>query len=147
LVQGEALIVADDSSCFYHTGKKAVVHCEQCGRFLCALCDVDMNGVHQCPVCIESGMKNGDFDHLQHEFVRYDYLALVVAGLSGTLLYMVSFIAAPVALYIAIRYWNKPLGILSVNRWRFIVAILISFCITALWVFIFVWIFLGAMDL
>src|SRR5678815_2855123 len=35
---GETIIEESDASCFYHPQKKAVVPCEGCGRFLCALC-------------------------------------------------------------------------------------------------------------
>src|SRR6187549_347010 len=56
---GDLVIVDGESSCFYHPEKKAVVTCSYCGRFLCALCDVDFNGEHLCPPCIESGKKKG----------------------------------------------------------------------------------------
>ena len=34
---GEAILVEGESSCFYHPQKKAVIPCQGCGRFLCAL--------------------------------------------------------------------------------------------------------------
>ena len=37
----DALLSEGESSCFYHPNKRAVVPCDQCGRFLCTLCRVD----------------------------------------------------------------------------------------------------------
>ena len=31
--------------------------CDNCGRFLCSLCDVDIGAGHQCPACLESGKR------------------------------------------------------------------------------------------
>src|SRR5438128_1733856 len=52
---GETLLVETESSCFYHPQKKAVVPCDACGRFLCALCDCELQGKHFCPACLETG--------------------------------------------------------------------------------------------
>src|SRR5262245_51105568 len=50
--EGEALMVEGESSCFYHPQMKAVLPCEGCGRFLCALCDCELQGKHFCPACL-----------------------------------------------------------------------------------------------
>ena len=56
---GESLVLETESSCFFHPQKKAVVHCEGCGRFLCGLCDCELHGQHFCPQCLETGKKKG----------------------------------------------------------------------------------------
>src|SRR5688572_25118384 len=48
---GEVLVVDSEASCFYHLQKRASVVCGSCGRFLCALCDVELEGKHFCPDC------------------------------------------------------------------------------------------------
>src|SRR5438046_1925263 len=48
---GETILVEGEASCFYHPRKRAVIPCSACGRFLCALCDVELNNEHLCPVC------------------------------------------------------------------------------------------------
>src|SRR5688500_6830337 len=53
----EALQIEGESSCFYHPAKKAVVPCDGCGRFLCALCEIDLGGQKLCSSCIETGNK------------------------------------------------------------------------------------------
>src|SRR5512140_3781205 len=52
---GARILVEVESSCFYPEQKKAVIPCDNCGRFLCSLCDVELNGRHLCPMCLESG--------------------------------------------------------------------------------------------
>src|SRR5580765_4769226 len=55
----EALMLEGEASCFYHPQKKAVRPCDGCGRFLCALCDCELQGEHFCPACLEGGGKKG----------------------------------------------------------------------------------------
>src|SRR5437868_4454851 len=54
---GETVLVEGESTCFYHPQKKAIVPCDLCGRFLCALCDLELGGQHLCPSCLESGRR------------------------------------------------------------------------------------------
>jgi hypothetical protein len=119
---GERLLVDDESSCFYHPGKKAVILCDGCGRFLCALCEIDLSGQHLCPVCIETGVKKAKLKNLKKESVYYDVIAMAVAIIPMIFLW-ISFITAPIALYIAIRYWKTPLSVVPRRKWRFVVAI------------------------
>ena len=134
---GEAVMVEGEASCFYHPAKKAVVPCESCGRFLCAICDVDMNGRHLCPACLESGKKKGKLKQLENRRTLYDSLALAVA-VYPVIFAPVTLIGAPVALYIAIRYWNAPNSIVPRSRWRAVLAIIIALLEMAAWAAIFV---------
>ena len=121
----ESLLVEDESSCFYHPSKKAVVPCDACGRFLCALCDIEMSGQHLCATCIETGVNKGKLKQLKKEHVYYDEIALTVAGVP-LLLVWPTLITAPIALYIAIRYWKRPLSAAPRGRWRFVAAIILA---------------------
>lgn len=75
----EAVMIEGESSCFYHPKKKAVVPCEACGRFLCALCDCDLRGQHLCPACLEIGKAKGKIKTLDNERTLYDDIALALA--------------------------------------------------------------------
>src|SRR4026207_1126810 len=75
---GERILVQGESSCFYHEQKKAVVPCDACGRFLCALCDVDLNGKHLCPQCLDTGRQAGSLQELETRRVLYDNAALLL---------------------------------------------------------------------
>jgi hypothetical protein len=122
---GEAVVIDGEASCFYHPGKKAVVPCEACGRFLCAVCDVEMNGEHFCPACIESGKKKGRMQKLQNRRTLYDSIALAVA-LVPLIVWPLTLISAPIALWFSIRHWNAPRSIVPRTRWRMVVAALIA---------------------
>ena len=132
-----AVISSGDAGCFYHPQKKAEVPCESCGRFLCALCDVELNGSHLCPNCLQSGRKKGRFQNLENERVLYDHMSLVFATLP-LLLWPFTLVTAPIALFLAIRYWNSPSSL--VPRWtrfRFVLAILLSLAQIIGWLLLF----------
>ena len=76
---GESLTADDDASCFYHPGKKAVIPCDVCGRFLCALCDVAFNDQHLCPSCLEKGKQKRKIKNLENHRILYDRLAFYLA--------------------------------------------------------------------
>lgn len=122
---GEALIVDDESSCYYHPGKKAVVPCDGCGRFLCALCDVEFEGRHLCPACVEAGVNKGKLQAPGHGSVYYDAIALALA-VFPLLLFWITPITAPIALFVAVRYWNTPMSIFPRSKWRFVAAIVLA---------------------
>src|ERR1043166_9643521 len=48
----DALLLDTEASCFFHPQSRAIAPCDQCGRFLCGLCDLDVDGRHWCPVCL-----------------------------------------------------------------------------------------------
>jgi hypothetical protein len=123
---GEAVVLETEASCFYHPQKKAVLPCEGCGRFLCALCDCELHGQHFCPTCLETGKKKGKIKRLQNERVLYDELALALTIWGVVILLYPSLITAPVALYMSFRYWNSPLSVVRRTRWRFVVAIIFA---------------------
>lgn len=134
---GEAVMVEGEASCFYHPAKKAVLPCESCGRFLCAVCDVEMNGVHLCPACVESGKKKGRLKQLENRRTLYDSLALAVAVYPMILVWP-TLIGAPASIYIAIRYWNAPSSVVPRSKWRAILAIVLALLQIVGWIGIFI---------
>lgn len=128
---GEALMMEGEASCFYHPQKKAVLPCEACGRFLCALCDCDHQGQHLCPACLESGRTKGKIKSLENSRTRYDNIALGLAvwPIVPPLLFVGFYltpITAPMAVFVAIRHWKSPLGLTQSSRWRFVMAIILA---------------------
>lgn len=130
---GETLLVESESSCFYHPKKKAVVPCENCGRFLCALCDVDLNGQHLCPACIETGKKKQKITSLDNHRVLYDSIAVHLAVLPVIFMWPFTIVTAPIALFVAIRYWKAPLSIIRRTKIRYVAAIIFASLQVAGW--------------
>lgn len=134
---GEALSAAGEASCFYHPQKIAATLCNACGRFLCTLCETELAGRCLCPPCFDKGRRNEEIEQLVTRRTLYDGLALSLAVLP-MLFFFVTVVTAPIAIYIALRYWKKPGSILPRSRVRFVLAIVIALAQIAGWVAILV---------
>jgi hypothetical protein len=121
----ETLLAEDEAGCFYHPRKKAIVPCENCGRFLCALCDVELGDRHLCLACLETGRKKGTLKNLETRRVLYDNIALALS-IFPALLFWPTIVTAPMALFIALRHWKAPRGIIPRSKVRFIMAITLA---------------------
>ncbi|MDM8524864.1 hypothetical protein QUF80_15960 [Desulfococcaceae bacterium HSG8] len=123
---GEALLTDDEAGCFYHPGKKAVLPCSFCGRFLCALCDLELDGRHLCPDCIEKGKRKSKIRNLENHRVLYDNIALYLA-IVPMLFVFPTIVTAPAVFFVAIRYWNAAESIIPRARiLRFVAAIILA---------------------
>lgn len=130
----DATIIGAESSCFYHAAKKATVICEGCGRFLCDLCDVEIEGRHLCTTCMEKATTRTVKPVAGTRYVHYDSIALAFA-LGGFVFWPTTFITASVALFYVFRRWRTTMSILPRNRWRFVVAGLVSAATLSVWGF------------
>ncbi|MDH3973146.1 MAG: hypothetical protein OEV42_02595 [Deltaproteobacteria bacterium] len=119
------ILAENEAGCFYHPGKKAIVPCAECGRFLCALCDVELGGKHVCPTCIDSGKKKGKLKTLENHRTLYDDIALSLS-IMPLLFFWVTLITAPVSLFFSIRYWKAPSSIIPRTKIKFIFAFILS---------------------
>ena len=135
--RGEIIMVDGEASCFYHPQKKAILPCQGCGRFLCALCDCELNGQHFCPACLETGKTKGKIKSLENRRTLYDSIALSLA-VYPLLIFYFTLVTAPVALFVAIRYWNAPRSIIRRTRIRYVVAIVLASMQIAGWGWLFV---------
>jgi hypothetical protein len=138
----EPVLVAGEAGCFYHPEKKAAVVCDACGRFLCALCDVDFDGRHLCPSCLQAGRQKGRIAKLQLTRTRHDRIALVLA-VAPLLIFYFTLLTAPAALFYACWHWKSPGSI--VPNWRRLnlsIAIGIAALELAGWAALFTWLLL-----
>lgn len=115
----ENVLVAGESMCFYHDGKKAASVCDACGRFLCALCDCQLHGGHYCPNCLQSARKPRALKAMDNARTLYDRQAFV---LSLAPLYLTGM----AAVYIAIRYRKEPGSLVAPRRWMFPAALVLG---------------------
>jgi len=113
-LQGET-----EASCFYHPHSRAIVPCQQCGRFLCALCDLEVDGRHVCPRCFEKT------ENVEPRRMMYDSLALAISTFPA-LLFWPALVSAPWALFLVFRRWNAPSSIVPRTKIRFILAALFA---------------------
>src|SRR5260370_32568127 len=120
-----AIVAEGEASCYYHPRKRAVVPCDQCGRFLCSLCQVEFLGQNWCPGCIEAHRQKGQLSNLDASRPLYDNMALVLATLPALLVWP-TIITAPMSLCVAGRFWRKPSSLLPRTKVRFYVAVLLA---------------------
>lgn len=116
---------SNDASCFYHPLKQAVVPCDNCGRFLCSLCDVEMAGGHRCPACLEIGKRKRKLETVENKRILFDNLALTLS-IVPLLMWPLTILTAPATLFVVLRYWRRPLSILPRTRIRFVFAFLFA---------------------
>lgn len=133
---GETILIEGEAGCFYHPQKRATVHCAACGRFLCALCDVELNGQHFCPGCLHSGQRKGKLSQLENRRFLCDSAALSLA-LVPLLMWPITIITAPTAIGLAIYGWNKPGSLIPRTRVRAVAAIFIALLELVGWGFFF----------
>jgi hypothetical protein len=125
-------LVEGQSSCFYHPSKKASIVCDGCGRFLCGLCDLELNGRHVCPACLETGRKKSKFKDLENTRMLWDHVALAVATLPMLCVWP-SIAGAPCALYLVLRYRKEPCSITGKSSLAFVAAGVLSILELAGW--------------
>ncbi len=124
-----------EANCFFHGSKRAEVACSSCGRFLCALCDMEVGGNHICPVCLETGKRKRKIVNLENERTLYDRIALSTAVFPMLLLWP-TILTAPAAVFISVRFWKAPGSLLKRNRWRFVAAFGIASLQICGWLFV-----------
>ncbi len=120
-------LVADEAeaSCFYHQGKRAHVHCDSCGRFLCKLCQIELGGQNLCPTCLETGQKTRTLSRLDNQRTLYDTVALALSTIPILAVWPIV-ICAPISIFITIWNWKKPLSVLPRTKVRYILAIVFA---------------------
>jgi hypothetical protein len=114
-----------EASCFYHPTSRAAVHCDECGRFLCHLCEIQIDGRHICPRCFETGVSSSKIQSMETSRTMYDSIALSLATIPALLIWPV-LVGAPAAFYVVIRRWRAPGSIVPRTRVRFILAALFA---------------------
>jgi hypothetical protein len=115
--------LADHATCFFHPDKAFQACCQRCGRFVCALCDLQLGAEHVCPACFERGRAESGAEASQAEWryrdVLYDSIALTV-GWGWILFWPVILLALPTVIFLHIKYRKAPrLYLIPRSGWRF----------------------------
>jgi len=121
---GSDLSGEDQSCCFYHPQKQAVVACDTCGRFLCGLCDLAVGQRHVCGPCFRRAMLESTDAQLCPRRPTYDQAAITLAVIPLT---------APLGIYFALRHWNSPGSVLGVRRGLMTAALIVGLMSTVFW--------------
>lgn len=114
-----------EASCFYHPGKQAALVCDECGRFLCKLCDIELLGRHLCPACLELVTQREQTASIQKRQVLHGQIAISIA-LVPLLVWPVTCLTCWVVFYYCYRYWDAPNGLQSSNKRGYVIAMVFA---------------------
>jgi len=119
-----AVALEGEATCFFHPANRAALACEECGRFLCALCDLPLGTRHLCPACIGA--------RKPLELVTSRACWSMAALLAGVLPLLVSIFIWPLliftgllAIFVALWGWRKPGSLVKGPRhWAAVVGLI-----------------------
>jgi len=121
-----AIALSDQATCFFHPDKAFQACCQRCGRFVCALCDLQLGAEHVCPTCFERGRGSSGAEAGKAEWryrdVLYDSIAVTIGW--AWILIWPSFVAAlPAVIFLHVKYRKAPRSyLIPRSGWRFWVA-------------------------
>lgn len=121
-----AATLSDQATCFFHPDKAFQACCQRCGRFMCALCDLQLGAEHVCPACFErgrgdTGPKVGEAEW-RHRDVLYDSIA-VALGWGWIIIWPTFVVALPAVIFLHVKYRKAPRSyLIPRSGWRFWVA-------------------------
>ena len=118
-----AAALSEQATCFFHPGKAFQACCQRCGRFVCALCDLQLGGEHVCPACFERGRGESTTEagkaEWRHRDVLYDSIAVTI-GWGWILFWPVIVAAIPIAILLHVKYRKAPRSyLIPRSGWRF----------------------------
>lgn len=125
---------ADEAACFFHAEKRAEAACDQCGRYLCALCDIHVGERHFCPQCFGGdGRMSAPSGITERNRTMRGRLGFWLA-LGSLLLGPLAAIGGPIAIYLGIRGLREPPSLIGKRTTALaITAIVIGLLETAVW--------------
>jgi len=123
---GAVSALSEHATCFFHPDKAFQACCQRCGRFVCALCDLQLGAEHVCPTCFERGRADSGVEAGKAEWryrdVLYDSIALTV-GWVWILFWPVFVAALPAVIFLHVKYGKAPRSyLIPRSGWRFWVA-------------------------
>jgi hypothetical protein len=129
----QEVLLEGEVTCFFHPRKRAELPCDLCGRFLCALCDLDLDGRHVCPTCLETSRRSGTITELEHRRFIPAHAALTFA-LVPILIWPITILTAPVAIYYSVRAFRSPGSLVRSGRFRAAIALALAAVQLLAWV-------------
>jgi hypothetical protein len=121
----QSTLALGQAECFYHPGQLAIVACVSCGRLLCSVCQVELEGRNLCMACLQAGRDKRKIVAMQNRHVRYDEIAMMLAFWPALFIFP-TLLTAPAAIYYALRHFRTPSPVLPKAWARNIVALLLA---------------------
>lgn len=118
-----ASAMPEQATCFFHPEKAFQACCQRCGRFVCALCDLQLGAEHVCPTCFERGRADTGLNSGKAEWrsrdVLYDSIAITL-GWGWILIWPIVVAALPAVIVLHVKYRKAPSSyLIPRSGWRF----------------------------
>lgn len=144
----EGVYSDDNAVCYFHDTSAAQTLCDDCGRYLCGLCQPDLpqpaNRPKEfpktvCPSCFAHRMKaeeGAPWDLMATTYLRYDLMALYLALIPLVLgiTFLLTPLTAPIALYLALRYWGRSRNPVKRYYLNSVLAVFLVMGVLLIWV-------------
>ncbi len=138
-----------EAACFYSPNRKATKSCDHCGVFVSDAWAAQWGTQTVCLKCLEQLRLKVKDQRFESTRTLWDNVALglaigpfiVAIGCICTLIgyvfafipLMLTLIAAPAAIFVAVRYWNAPRSIAPRGRLRLVLAIVSGLLVITGW--------------
>jgi hypothetical protein len=134
---GFHLAEENEAVCFFHLRYRAKTPCDNCGRFLCDICAINVGSRQLCAECLSQLRKQKNETGLVLYAPLFDNTALflVTAPLLTGIFSFLTFFSAPVSLFLSFYYWPRQWTLLPRSRLRFAIAIFLSVLLISSWAF------------
>jgi hypothetical protein len=118
-----ASAMPEQATCFFHPEKAYEACCHRCGRFVCALCDLQLGAEHVCPTCFERGRTDTGLDagtaEWRHRDILYDSIAVTI-GWGWILIWPFIVAALPATIVLHVKFRKAPRAyLIPRSGWRF----------------------------
>lgn len=123
--KADIILSENESSCFFHFDKVAVSHCSECGRFLCALCAIEIEDRVLCPVCLERLDNEKRIKTFNNHVVFWDSIVLYLTILPVLIwpFLIITIISAPLSLVLINKHYKCLKDyVIPRKKWRFYLA-------------------------
>ena len=138
-----------DVVCFFDENRKATQTCSHCGIFMSDAWSARWGRQVVCLKCLEELRAKGNEAAFQTRRTLWDNIALgfsfgpwvllilsictIVFYFIGALFLFFTFITAPAAIFVALRYWRAPRSLVPRGRTRLVLAILFALIQIGAW--------------
>jgi hypothetical protein len=112
----------EDAVCFYRADQRATAVCEKCGVFVSEMYRVRLGDSDYCTNCFANAKQDGSIPELTARSTLRDSQALIIAIVPLLLAFPVVVVTAPYVLYLVLRYWKNPGGMVKRSKWRMVLA-------------------------
>jgi hypothetical protein len=101
------------------------------------LCALELGGETWCATCLSTGATKKRVNSLETRRILWDSVALGIAIIPLVTLIGLYFLifTAPAAIFVALRFWNRPGSVLPRSKIRFLLTIAIALAELGLWSF------------